>query len=288
MNFVITVFALVLLVQPADSERARLVAENGANASFKGDVLDLRSGRGWLRTPRVFLDFRMEFEFKSITPEIDAAVVIRTWTGKGQWPERGLRVNLPTQAQLHGSPLLVGHNEKVNILQQGSVPLRPADQWQRMQIEGEGKRIRISVNDASTAVFEVERFGGHILFENRRGRVEIRNITLQAVNPLPIPPDVMQFERLQQAGGITPKLLREVSPVYTREALQRGVQGVVQLQAAVLADGSVGGVRVSRGLDPMLDLSAMAALKGWRFVPGTLNNEPVAVIVHVEMTFKFK
>lgn len=270
---------------PAPTERAKLVAENGANSSYKDGVFELKSGRGWLRTPRLFLDFEIEFDFRRMTPEADAALLIRTWTGKNQWPQRGLRVPLPTNTSLSTDDLLVGRNERVKVIQQGQLALREADEWQRIRVVAEGPRVEITLNDILAGVFEVDRFGGHVMFENREGRVEIRDIKLHAREPPSMPPDVIQFEELEKAGGRPPKLTHEVKPLYTRETTQRLVQGVVSLEAVVRLDGSVGAVRVKRSLDPTLDLSAIAALKGWRFVPAVLNNKPVAVIVHVEMTF---
>lgn len=45
-----------LLLQSGGSDKASLVAENGASAKFTDGVLDLKSGRGWLRTRQVFLE----------------------------------------------------------------------------------------------------------------------------------------------------------------------------------------------------------------------------------------
>jgi periplasmic protein TonB len=56
----------------------------------------------------------------------------------------------------------------------------------------------------------------------------------------------------------------------------------------VLADGSVGDVRVTRSLDPEIDREAIATLKKWTFKPGMKDGQPVAVQVEVEMTFSMK
>ena len=70
------------------------------------------------------------------------------------------------------------------------------------------------------------------------------------------------------------------------------VQGVVEMQALVLADGSVdpSRIRVTRSLDARmgLDQQAIIAVKQWRFRPGTRKGQPVAVWVNVELTFTLR
>ena len=88
-------------------------------------------------------------------------------------------------------------------------------------------------------------------------------------------------------GVETPRLLREVTPKYTAEAMRAKVQGVVLVEAVVLPDGSVGDVTVVRSLDRNfgLDQEAIKAAKQWRFQPGVRFGEPVAVLVTIELSF---
>ena len=44
-------------------------------------------------------------------------------------------------------------------------------------------------------------------------------------------------------------LLYEKKPAYTPEAVQAGVEGAVELEVVINADGTVGDVRVSRSID---------------------------------------
>lgn len=88
-------------------------------------------------------------------------------------------------------------------------------------------------------------------------------------------------------GVILPRVLRQVHPNYTADALRAKVQGSVCVEAVVLPDGSVGQARVVRSLDPKfgLDEEALKAARQWRFAPGTRLGQPVAVLVTIEMTF---
>jgi protein TonB len=92
-------------------------------------------------------------------------------------------------------------------------------------------------------------------------------------------------------SGITiPKVIREVKPQYTAEAMRAKVQGVALIECVVMPDGSVGDVRVIRSIDPVfgLDQEAAKAARQWRFIPGTRLGEPVPVIVTIELTFTLR
>ena len=81
-------------------------------------------------------------------------------------------------------------------------------------------------------------------------------------------------------------MLREVKPDYTEAARGEAVEGDVLLEVIVLADGSVGEVRVLRGLGFGLDERAVAAMRQWRFRPAERGGVPVSVFVEVAMTFR--
>ena len=91
-------------------------------------------------------------------------------------------------------------------------------------------------------------------------------------------------------GVESPKLIREVKPQYTADAMRAKLQGVVELEAVVNPDGSVDNVKVTRSLDSTfgLDQEAIKAVRQWRFVPGTLKGQPVHVRVSVELTFTLR
>jgi len=92
-------------------------------------------------------------------------------------------------------------------------------------------------------------------------------------------------------NGVTlTKVLREVKPQYTSDAMRAKVQGTVWLECVVRPDGSVSDVQVVRSLDSTfgLDQEAVKAARQWRFQPGTRQGEPVAVLVTIELTFTLR
>ena len=85
------------------------------------------------------------------------------------------------------------------------------------------------------------------------------------------------------AGDLSqPTATRKVDPAYPLQLMRQNVAGTVILYAIIRADGSVGNVRVLRGVDDRLDRFASQALAQWQFQPATKNGSPV----DVEATFK--
>jgi protein TonB len=97
----------------------------------------------------------------------------------------------------------------------------------------------------------------------------------------------------QIGNGVTsPVLIREVKPNYTGDAMRAKLQGVVEMEAVVMPDGTVdpSRIKITRSLDSTfgLDQQAIIAVKQWRFRPGTFKGQPVPVLVNVELTFTLR
>jgi protein TonB len=90
------------------------------------------------------------------------------------------------------------------------------------------------------------------------------------------------------SGVEPPRLLREVKAQYTDDARKRGITGGVLLEVVIKSDGSVGDVKVLRGLGYGLDERAMSAVRNWRFAPARRLGSPVDVIVEVEVEFSLR
>ena len=83
-----------------------------------------------------------------------------------------------------------------------------------------------------------------------------------------------------------PKVLTHPAAAYTNEAVQRGVQGNVIVQAYFDADGNITVLKVVKGLGYGLDENALAALKDWRFSPALSNGLPVSAVAEIEVPFQ--
>jgi TonB family protein len=87
-------------------------------------------------------------------------------------------------------------------------------------------------------------------------------------------------------GGVSaPRLIKEIKPRYTEEALRNMIQGTVELEAVVSRDGCASRIRVIRSLDRGLDEEAVTAVAQWRFEPGRLDGAPVDVLVTIVLDF---
>ena len=90
------------------------------------------------------------------------------------------------------------------------------------------------------------------------------------------------------SGIQPPRLLREVKADYTEDARQRGISGDVLLEIVVRRDGSVGDVRLLKGLGGGLNERAVQAVRQWRFAPAQRLGAAVDVIVEVAVEFTLR
>jgi TonB family protein len=92
------------------------------------------------------------------------------------------------------------------------------------------------------------------------------------------------------SGVTTPVPIFQPTPQYTSDAMRARVQGVAVVSCIVRPDGTVSDVEVIRSLDSTfgLDGEAVKAARRWRFKPGTLRGEPVAVRIVIEMSFTLR
>jgi len=90
------------------------------------------------------------------------------------------------------------------------------------------------------------------------------------------------------SGIEAPRLLHEVRADYTEDARQRGIAGDVELEIVVRRDGTVGDVKILRGLPAGLNDKAVQAVRQWKFTPARRLGSPVDVIVEVSVEFKLR
>jgi hypothetical protein len=118
-------------------------------------------------------------------------------------------------------------------------------------------------------------------------------------------------------GVAAPVVLTSGEPRYTAAGMALKLQGTVELEAVVKADGTVADARVLRGLDARLrdllaelegfsdahanwvrqivgngpiglDANALECVRTWTFKPGTILGKPVSVIQRVFVPFRLR
>lgn len=87
------------------------------------------------------------------------------------------------------------------------------------------------------------------------------------------------------AGVTAPTKIHHVQPQMSEEARSAGVRGVVILEIRIEPDGSVSAARILRSI-PMLDESALRAVRQWRFAPTRVNGQPVALVMTATVDFR--
>ncbi len=235
-------------------------------------VLTVRKGAGWVRTDNVFMDFTLRLEVR-LERSARAVVYLRAW------PTFDARTSAPN----NGYRLTVGGDNPA-----ARAEVQPAP-WRVLEINCTGHTVRARIDGVSVIEADaVENPQGYIALSAQAGTAEFRNIeVVRAAPPKLQPPDGVYASG---PGIEPPRVLRDVNPKYTAEAMRARIQGGIWLSAVVSPNGTASDVRIIQSLDPKfgLDDSAVAALQEWRFAPGTLKGQPVPVLVTVEMRFALK
>jgi len=120
---------------------------------------------------------------------------------------------------------------------------------------------------------------------------ESPKVELRTPLPANLTRDFLQDARLFGAPGmIPPEVLSVVQAEPTDMATMMKIQGSVDIDFVVGADGTVARARVARSLDPLygLDERAVAAVKKWKFKPAQQGGEAVPVAVSVTLVFRVK
>jgi protein TonB len=88
-------------------------------------------------------------------------------------------------------------------------------------------------------------------------------------------------------GGrlVPPKFLGGPSPAYTQKAIEREVEGVMEVRCVVGTEGRVRECQVLKSL-PFMDRAVIEALEGRRYTPATLGGEPVEVYYRFRLPFR--
>lgn len=92
--------------------------------------------------------------------------------------------------------------------------------------------------------------------------------------------------RVSEGQGIAaPKQVYSPEPEFSQKARQAYEQGTVTLSLIVGTDGKPRDVTLSCSSAPDLNENAVAAIKSWKFEPGTKDGKPVMVEIAVEVQF---
>src|SRR6195256_4908383 len=101
----------------------------------------------------------------------------------------------------------------------------------------------------------------------------------------PPPPRPHQTGPLRVGGNVqAARIINRVQPVYPPLARQTRISGTVRLHAIIGKDGMIQQLEVMNG-HPLLQQSALDAVRQWRYQPTLLNGEPVEVDTTIDVIF---
>jgi TonB family protein len=109
----------------------------------------------------------------------------------------------------------------------------------------------------------------------------------QSVDPREItpPPSETLLQPAPQASSLRRgALIYHVNPVYPDLAREQGIQGTVDLEVTIGADGVVRSVIALSGPGMLIE-AARSAVRRWRYTPSLLNGKPVESTVDVSVVF---
>ena len=95
------------------------------------------------------------------------------------------------------------------------------------------------------------------------------------------PDGVMELSPAAAEGS----LLQRVEPDYPEAAREQNIQGTVELEVHIAADGGVQDVRVISG-PPLLAEAGTAAVKQWKFKPQVVKGSPVEMQTRITLKFR--
>ena len=100
---------------------------------------------------------------------------------------------------------------------------------------------------------------------------------------------IIRFAELNPSRDTTdlsaPVPTTKVDPAYPPDLLRDRVEGTVVLYAIIRADGTITDIRVLNSVQERLDASAIKALGGWKFTPGTKHGTAVDLEAIVKIPF---
>jgi protein TonB len=88
------------------------------------------------------------------------------------------------------------------------------------------------------------------------------------------------------AGIIPPQPVHMEAPTFTQSAREKGLQGTAVVSVVVNERGLPEILEVTKDPGEGLDIQSLLTVAEWRFRPATLNGQPVAVQISVEVSFR--
>ncbi|KAF0134975.1 MAG: TonB family protein [Candidatus Saganbacteria bacterium] len=106
---------------------------------------------------------------------------------------------------------------------------------------------------------------------------------------LKIIPNIITQQKIIQMPIMPPAVISQVLPEYPISALEKGIEGVAYIQAAIGLNGGVEKVEVKNSSgNATLDDAALNAISHWRFSPASQNGSALSSWFEIPVRFQIK
>jgi TonB family protein len=276
---------------------------DGTAVKVAGGVMAITPKAGWVYTDRAeFHDFTLRFQLKSSSASAHPLIAlfgvspkiadVRNLVGWSKPPAPGSGFAFPLLGDVPHAAAIGRMNLRVfqtNLPRVAGV-LRGGDAWQDYELTRDDGTMLVVVN-GSRVLYDPAPMtaDGWIGFLTDDGALSLRNVEVREIPPR-MPPASGVYIYKKDDGVILPRVLKEVKPKYTADALQAKVQGMVLLELIVEPDGTISHPLVVRSLDQRygLDDEAVKAAQQWRFSPALKDGLPIRIAISMEMTFSIE
>jgi TonB family protein len=269
--------------------------EHSGTAVRVGDgVMVITPKAGWVYTDRAeFHDFTLRFQLKASSASAHPLIALF-----GVSPKMADVRNPAAPGSGFAFPLLgdapngtaIGHMN-LRVFQTNEMKVRGAlhggDAWQEYELTREDRTMLVVVNGTRVLYDRAPMMvDGWIGFLTDDGALSLRNVEVSEITPR-TPPASGVYVKQENDGVILPRVLKEVKPNYTADALQAKIRGGVQLELIVEPDGTTSHPVVVRSLDQRygLDDEAVKAAQQWRFSPALKDGQPIRIAISILLTF---
>ena len=148
---------------------------------------------------------------------------------------------------------------------------------------GSGPKVKVSHDNSAGGLVIYQ--NGKIIFRQamRAGPAGHASAKFEGVRPADVTEKVATIFLAPQMASA--RLLQRIEPLYPESALERRIQGEVELEALVGKDGSVEQLKLISG-DPQLASAAADAVRRWRFRPYQSDGRDVEFSTRLTVNFR--
>jgi hypothetical protein len=256
--------------------------------ALQADRLTLEKDGGWLYVPRTFYNFVLRYEL-----ELEERGRQRLYFRTLSFPKMAYELRFERRGgKFRGQ--VVAHRRnlsetKVTIADALLTSAFASKTTHAIELRCVNEVLQVVVNDVPVlALKPLDALGGSVGFGGER--VTYRRARLA---PLPIantPSEFLTAHETAEEGLVMPRVLKQVHPVMPEKAATGHHDYAVWLEAVIDTTGRVVATRFLRRLDEGAGYNdeALRVVKQWQFAPALLNNEPVPVMVTIEVTFTWR